>query len=203
MPAILGSLHEVRKIKQCDTFVSQTSSNDTWLYALQETGKDAQYFNETDLREVKEYEEQIEFLHKERTRYKKILESEKSQIIESLEDQIKKFNTKVGLCLLDKIRIEAAIREEEMRILRNTFYNHQRLVYDRLANLLREEIDSSAKHIDALTETMGELQDKVNDYKNTYESLSTKDRLLDKQFKINFSDTAQSAIVDQAYKIFK
>lgn len=168
-----------------------------------ETGKDAQYFNETDLREVKEYEEQIEFLYKERTRYKKILETEKAQIVESLEDQIKKFNTKVGICLLEKIRIEAAIREEEMRILRNTFYNHQRLVYDRIANTLREEIDSRAKHIDALTETMCELQDKVNDYKNTYESLSMKDRLLDKQFKINFSDTAQSAIVDQAYKIFK
>ncbi|XP_065080968.1 cilia- and flagella-associated protein 43 [Ochlerotatus camptorhynchus] len=168
-----------------------------------ETGKDPQYYNETDIREVKEYEEQLECLYKERMRYKKILEVEKVEIIENLEDQIKKFNTRVGECLLEKIRIEAAIREEEMRILRNTFYNHQRLVYDRIAEMLREEIDATNKHIDALTETMCEIQDKVNDYKNTYESLNTKDRLLDKQFKINFSDTAQSAIIDQAYKIFK
>uniref|UniRef100_A0A1Q3G5D0 Cilia- and flagella-associated protein 43 n=1 Tax=Culex tarsalis TaxID=7177 RepID=A0A1Q3G5D0_CULTA len=168
-----------------------------------ETGKDPQYFNETDIREVKDYEEQIELLHNERTRYKKMLEAERLEIAENLEDQIQKFNTTVGQCLLEKIRIESAIREEEMRIIRNTFYNHQRLIYDHNAQLLRESISEVTKCIDELTEITCELQDKVNDYKNTYETLNTKDKLLDKQFKINFSDTAQSAIVDHAYKIFK
>lgn len=132
-----------------------------------------------------------------------MLESERLEIAENLEDQIQKFNTTVGQCLLDKIRIECAIREEEIRIIRNTFYNHQRLIYDNGAKLLRDSINEVNKCIDELTEITSELQDKVNDYKNNYETLNTKDKLLDKQFKINFSDTAQSAIVDHAYKIFK
>ncbi|XP_055617976.1 cilia- and flagella-associated protein 43 isoform X2 [Toxorhynchites rutilus septentrionalis] len=168
-----------------------------------ETGKDPQYYNETDIREVKAFEEQLDFLYNERMRYKKLLEEEKFQIIQSLDEQISMFNTKVGEYLLEKIHIESAIREEEMRILRNTHYNYRRLLYDRKADFLRETIEKSNRHINELTEIMCELQDKVNDYKNTYETVKTKDRMLDKQFKINFSDTAQSAIIDQAYKIFK
>ncbi|XP_058814019.1 cilia- and flagella-associated protein 43 isoform X2 [Topomyia yanbarensis] len=168
-----------------------------------ETGKDPQYYTETDLREVKEYEDQLEFLSSERKRYKQILGLEKVQTVKSLEDQIKKFNTIVGQCLLEKIRIESAIREEEIRILRNSLFHHQRLIFDRDINHLRHGIDVMQKQIDELTEIIAGLQDKVVDYKNTYETLNTKDKMLDKQFKINFSDTAQSAIVDQAYKIFK
>ncbi|XP_053698844.1 cilia- and flagella-associated protein 43 [Sabethes cyaneus] len=168
-----------------------------------ETGKDPLYYNETDIREVKDYEEQLDIVIQERIRYKQLLEVEKSHIVESLENQIKQFNMKVAKCLLEKICIESAIREEEMRILKNTLYNQQRLVYDRKANSLRSSIDDIQKQIDDIAATTTEIQEKVNDYKNTYETLNTKDKMLDKQFKINFLDNAQSAIVDQAYKIFK
>ncbi|XP_055586101.1 cilia- and flagella-associated protein 43 isoform X2 [Uranotaenia lowii] len=171
--------------------------------ACLETGKDPTHYNETDLREVQEYEDQIEFLHNERMRYRQLLMEEKADILDALENQIQRFNTKVGEGLLEKIRIESAIREEEMRILRNAFYNHKRLMYERNIRRLRSEIDVYHKHIEESTETMNELQEKVIDCKNTYENLCTKDKMLDKQFKVNFSDTAQSAIIDQAYKIFK
>ncbi|XP_055523001.1 cilia- and flagella-associated protein 43 [Wyeomyia smithii] len=168
-----------------------------------ETGKDPQYYNESDIKEVKEYEEQLIFVTQERLRYKQLLEVEKNHIVESLENQIKQFNVKVGECLLEKMRIESAIREEELRILKNTFYNQQRLIYDRKTSSLRHGIDDTHKQIDDLMMIIAELQEKVNDSKNSYETLNTKDRMLDKQFKTNFSDNAQMAIVDQAYKIFK
>lgn len=170
---------------------------------MQETGKDPQYYNETDIREIKEYEAQLNFIVQERIRYKQMLEVEKGNIKESLESQIKQFNMKVGKCLLEKICIESAIREEEIRILKNTFYNQQRFIYDQKSNSLRYNIDAMHKQIDDIATIIAEIQEKVNDYKNTYETLNTKDKMLDKQFKINFSDNAQSAIVDQAYKIFK
>uniref|UniRef100_A0AAG5CTR8 Cilia- and flagella-associated protein 43 n=1 Tax=Anopheles atroparvus TaxID=41427 RepID=A0AAG5CTR8_ANOAO len=168
-----------------------------------EIGKDPQHYNETDIREVQEYEEQSKTLYQERMRYRKMLQAELQELAASLDQQIKRFNTSVAKLTLEKIMIESAIRQEEMRILRATMYNHARLVYDANGNRLRERIDQTAKYIDQLTDVMNEFQEKAADYRNTYETLRGKDRLLDKQFKINFSDTAQSALVDQAYKIFK
>uniref|UniRef100_A0A182PAH6 Cilia- and flagella-associated protein 43 n=1 Tax=Anopheles epiroticus TaxID=199890 RepID=A0A182PAH6_9DIPT len=168
-----------------------------------EIGKEPQHYNETDIREVKEYEEQSRVLLQERLRYKKMLEDELQELAISLDEQIKKFNTTVAKLTLQKIVIESAIRQEEMRLLRATLYNHARLVYEANVDRLRAQIDQISDYTDHLTDVLNEFQEKAADYRNTYETLRTKDRLLDKQFKINFSDTAQSALVDQAYKIFK
>ena len=173
------------------------------VFCLQEIGKEPQHYNETDIREVNEYEEQSRVLHQERLRYRKMLQDELHELAISLDEQIKRFNTAVAKLTLQKIVIEAAIRQEEMRILRATLYNHARLVYDANVARLRAQIEQNADYTDQLTEVLNEFQEKAADYRNTYDTLRTKDRLLDKQFKINFSDTAQSALVDQAYKIFK
>ncbi|XP_035783093.1 cilia- and flagella-associated protein 43-like [Anopheles albimanus] len=168
-----------------------------------EIGKEPQHYNETDIREVKEYEEASKVLHQDRLRYRRMLQEEFQELAASLDQQIKRFNTEVAKLTLEKIIIESAIRQEEMRILRATLYNHSRMLYEANADRLREQIDRTAKYIDTLTEMANEFQEKAADYRNTYDTLRAKDRLLDKQFKINFSDTAQSALVDQAYKIFK
>ncbi|ETN66971.1 hypothetical protein AND_001235 [Anopheles darlingi] len=168
-----------------------------------EIGKEPQHYNETDIREVKEYEEASAVLHQDRLRYRQMLQEEFQELAASLDQQIKRFNTAVAKLTLEKIIIESAIRQEEMRILRATLYNHSRMIYEANADRLREQIDRTAKYIDTLTEMANEFQEKAADYRNTYDTLRAKDRLLDKQFKINFSDTAQSALVDQAYKIFK
>uniref|UniRef100_A0A182NFS1 Cilia- and flagella-associated protein 43 n=1 Tax=Anopheles dirus TaxID=7168 RepID=A0A182NFS1_9DIPT len=168
-----------------------------------EIGKEPQHYNETDIREVKEYEEQSNVLRQERLRYRKMLQDELQELAVSLDEQIKRFNTTVARLTLQKITIESAIRQEEMRILRATLYNHARLVFEANANRLREQIEQTGDYSDQLTDVLNEFQEKATDYRNTYDTLRTKDRLLDKQFKINFSDTAQSALVDQAYKIFK
>ncbi|XP_050088798.1 cilia- and flagella-associated protein 43 [Anopheles aquasalis] len=168
-----------------------------------EIGKEPQHYNETDIREVKEYEEASNVLLQDRLRYRRMLQEEFQELAASLDQQIKRFNTEVAKLTLEKIIIESAIRQEEMRILRATLYNHSRMIYEANADRLREQIDRTAKYIDTLTEMANEFQEKAADYRNTYDTLRAKDRLLDKQFKINFSDTAQSALVDQAYKIFK
>ncbi|XP_049282086.1 cilia- and flagella-associated protein 43 [Anopheles funestus] len=168
-----------------------------------EIGKEPQHYNETDIREVKEYEEQSNVLYQERLRYRKMLQDELQELAISLDEQIKRFNTSVAKLTMQKLIIESAIRQEEMRILRTTLYNHARLVYEANVNRLRTQIEQISEYTDQLTDVLNEFQEKAADYRNTYDTLRTKDRLLDKQFKINFSDTAQSALVDQAYKIFK
>uniref|UniRef100_A0A182K4I2 Cilia- and flagella-associated protein 43 n=1 Tax=Anopheles christyi TaxID=43041 RepID=A0A182K4I2_9DIPT len=168
-----------------------------------EIGKEPQHYNETDIREVKEYEEQSRVLYQERLRYRKMLQDELQELAISLDEQIKRFNTSVAKLTLEKIVIEAAIRQEEMRILRATLYNHARLVYEANVARIRAQTEQISYYTDQLTDVLNEFQEKATDYRNTYDTLRTKDRLLDKQFKINFSDTAQSALVDQAYKIFK
>ena len=47
------------------------------------------------------------------------------------------------------------------------------------------------------------LEDILLACKNKYDELSTKDRLLEKQFKLSFSEHAAQAVVDQAYRVFR
>ena len=165
------------------------------------TEKDPKDYNETDLREVWDYEQKVAQVEADREKYREILESEKQKLKKSLDEQIVRFNMKVGVLLKQKMEVESAVCQEEMRILRNTLYNHHRLAYDRMEGQLRDEIIRVKEHIDYLMDILNEIQEKVVDYRNGYESLNSKDKMLDKQFKTNFSET--SAIVDQAYKIFK
>lgn len=48
-----------------------------------------------------------------------------------------------------------------------------------------------------------ELEQKIIEIRQEYENLTTKDKMLDRQFKPNFADTVPRSMMDQVYKLFK
>jgi cilia- and flagella-associated protein 43 len=132
-----------------------------------------------------------------------MLENEKERLKSISHEQIQKFNFKIGELLLFKMKIDAAICQEEMKLLRFAAYNYQRISYERKEQDIRNEMEHIQQQTNDLHTTSMETQSKILELRGNYENLNTKDKMLDKQFKVNFSEQCGSGVVDQAYKIFK
>lgn len=57
--------------------------------------------------------------------------------------------------------------------------------------------------IDELNVKLDFLESALNKVRLAYENLMNKDRMLEKQFKLNFTEFAPQAVVDQAYRLFR
>lgn len=89
------------------------------------------------MRDIQEYEDTIDFLKSERERYRQMLYAERIRIHSHLLDQIQKFNMKVGETLLTKMKVEAAICQEEFKLIKHTQYLYQRQYRQRYENELK------------------------------------------------------------------
>lgn len=167
------------------------------------SGKDPKDFDEDDLKAGKDYEDKIKFLQTERERYRKILEDEEIKLEHMLADQILKLNYKVGETLLLKMKVEAAISQEDLKQLRYSLYNFKRVKFNRKEQSIKTDMKTIKQTINSLNTTLQDLEKKVIDCRTDYDILMQKDRQLDKQFKSNFVETAPRSVVDQTYKIFK
>ncbi|GAB0093714.1 uncharacterized protein DMENIID0001_088880 [Sergentomyia squamirostris] len=168
-----------------------------------QTKKDLREYDEHDWRAVREYEEKLNFLDAEREKYRDQLLQEKLHLQKILDRQIYKFNKSLAEVARVKVKIEMAINQEDLKVLRNAMYNYRRIQFTRQEHEIRQEIISVKRQINALTVTMHDAEKRAAECKANYDSLETKDRLLDKQFKNNFGEFASISIVDQAYKLFK
>lgn len=165
--------------------------------------KYADEYSELDLRELQDYREKMYSLERERENYRKMLHEEQDVMQQQLDHEIRAFNYKACELLIIKKKIEAAVGQEEMKLLLFTWYNFCRLMFQKDEIQIKNNIENIKTAIEDLNQIQSELTDKINDLKSNYDNLSAKDKLLDKQFKMNFGETAPSAVVDQAYKFFK
>lgn len=101
-----------------------------------QSNKDPKDYTPEDLVAIKEYEETLMQLYSERDRYRNMLLDEQAKIDQIMEDQIQKFNLKVGETLMEKIRVEFAIACEDLKLLRNQMFNFERLQYSNKENEL-------------------------------------------------------------------
>lgn len=165
--------------------------------------KELKDYDEHDFRAVKEYEDKLKFLGAEREKYKQMLLTEKHQIQDGLDKQILDFNYRLGHLINLKINVQMAINQENVKLLRNKFYNFRRLHFLRQEQEIRLEISAIKKDISGLTQVAHELEKKMIECKGALENLDARDKSMDKQFKNNFAEASSHAIVDQAYKFFK
>lgn len=91
------------------------------------SGKDPKDYTPENLSEILEWENEIKFLESERERYMVMLVSEQAKIDQTIDDQYRKFNLKVGATLMEKIQVEFAIASEDLKLMRNELYNFTRL----------------------------------------------------------------------------
>lgn len=95
------------------------------------SGKDPKDYTPEDLLAIHEHETELETLRSERERYRKMLLEEQAKTDQMMNDQVQKFNLKVGETLMEKMRIEFAICCEDLKLLRNEQFNFQRLRFSK------------------------------------------------------------------------
>lgn len=101
------------------------------------SGKDPKEFTPEDLGQIFEWENVIRFLESERERYRVMLEDEQTKIEQTIDDQYRKFNLKVGSALMEKIQVEFAIASEDLKLLRNEQYHFRRYFLSEVDRKLR------------------------------------------------------------------
>ena len=106
--------------------------------------KDPKDYDDVDLKAIAQYEQKMKFLNSERDRYRLMLEQEQIKLSHTLDDQIMKFNYKIGELSLKKMKIEFAINCEKMKALKNSYYNIRRVYNSRMELVLKSvTIDNS------------------------------------------------------------
>lgn len=166
-------------------------------------GKDPKDFTPEDLLAIHLYEEELKFLHSERERYHQMLTDEQTKIDNMMYDQLMKFNLRVGETLMEKLRVEFAIICEDLKLLRVQQYQFKRTQFLEDETKAASEEMEIRKEIEQLTGVLSTFEDVFLGCKTKYDELSAKDRALDKQFKISFSEFGGQAAVDQASRLFK
>jgi hypothetical protein len=87
---------------------------------------DPEAYNEDDLRAVRDYEDQVQFLNSERERYKTLLRGEYSKVSHSVRENIRKFNGRLSDLLLLKLQVDSSLIQESLKINRLKLFQHTR-----------------------------------------------------------------------------
>lgn len=160
-------------------------------------------WSELEVRDVEEYQQKSKLVQAERDKYRRMLYEEQKMLQGMLDEEIHKFN--FGLCgmMMEKLKTDMVVEQEESKLLLTAQYNFRRISYQKKEIELRHKMEHVKGLIEALSHLQTELQDWIKDIKTNYENLQAKDKTLEKQFKANFNEAAPGAPVDQAFKYFK
>lgn len=160
-------------------------------------------WTELEVRDVEEYQQKLAQVEAEREKYRRMLNEEQKLLQGMLDQEIQKFNHGLAGLSMEKLKLDMAVGQEEMKLLLVTSYNFRRMSYHTKEIELRLKMESVKTVIEGLTQLQVELQEWIKEIKNNYENLTVKDKTLEKQFKANFNEAAPGAPVDQAFKYFK
>ncbi|PSN50662.1 hypothetical protein C0J52_09305 [Blattella germanica] len=159
--------------------------------------KDPAEFNEEDLRTVKDYEERVAFRLTERERYRKMLEAEFVKLSQTL-----KFNNRLADLFLLKLKVEAAIGQENLKIIRAKVKVKKLSIVNEQISNLKKTIKNKEAEIAALQETIHKLNNWTNECRSVYESQVAKEKNLEKNFKKEFPEVSQ-IVFEQLTKFYK
>lgn len=73
----------------------------------------------------------------DRENYRQQLEREQLKLQELLDTQVLNFNYKIGETLLEKMKVDAAVRQEELKLLRFSLFNFQKIQFVRTEEKLK------------------------------------------------------------------
>lgn len=160
-------------------------------------------WSEIEDKEVEDYNQKLEYVMGERDKYRRMLFDEQKLLQGLLDQEIHAFNYSLGELMMEKLKMDMIIGQEEMKLFLATQYNFKRIYNNRKEIEVRLKLEDTRAVIEQLSQLQIELQEIIRDMKNAYENLQIKDKTLEKQFKANFSEACPGAPVDQAFKYFK
>lgn len=95
------------------------------------TGKNPEEYSKDDIRAINEYDSQQKSLQMERDKYRLMLLEEKLKLQSLQSEMITKFNLKCASMFILKHQVDAAIKQEELKLLRNSMNNFERVQHKR------------------------------------------------------------------------
>ncbi|CAH0726230.1 unnamed protein product, partial [Brenthis ino] len=164
--------------------------------------KDPEHFNEDDLRLVFEYEAKVAARNEERDKYRKMLHAEYAKLSQVLNEGVVKFNQKVKEMWLTKLKVDSVIGQENLNLMRLRRTNLDRVEMAEKLEEMRDDIKKYEGEVEILQKELHLIQEQSEECQATYDSLTQKDKYLDRTFKNHFADLSP-IIVDQCYKFFK
>lgn len=128
-------------------------------------------WNETEVRQVSDYNQEMEKIQQEREKYRRMLFEEQKLLQGFVDEEVQRFNYNLAEMSLEKLKSDMAIGQEEMKLLMITFYNFKRISYQLEEIKIRNRIEGVKTTIENLSHTQTELQDWIRELKTAYENL--------------------------------
>ncbi|XP_046822156.1 cilia- and flagella-associated protein 43-like [Vespa crabro] len=147
-----------------------------------------------DIRTVKKYEDDIKNRLEEREYYKRILQSDYAKLESSLQEGIDKFNAKLDEVFLLRIKLEAAIKQMELRYVRGRIRNYNRVKniesYERIKNKIEKNQTSEM----ILKEELESLENVQKNLLSPLEVMFNREKILNKNFRLEFPSLGKSSV---------
>ena len=156
--------------------------------------KDPEQYNVDDILAIRQYEKDVEFLEKERLRYRRILESELDKINIALREGIDRFNVRLIDFFLHKMRVEAAIQQLNFRNLRGWLRHTYRIKAFFEDDEVRKKIDEKQKLLDSLGEELHGIEGILHEYRSKHEALLARERTVGRKFRSDFPSVPKSTL---------
>ncbi|XP_031694958.1 cilia- and flagella-associated protein 43 [Anarrhichthys ocellatus] len=159
-------------------------------------------WSEEEKKVSKEYKKKTKDLSEEKEKYKKSMETEMKKLQESKRDATERFDETLTKLFEKKEKCEMAIYKEELTI---TYLVYSVLVEDEMRNReleLKLKLEKTLAYKAEIREEVKRREEELELFHESYDSAVAEDKVLDKEFRKEFSDVRSHAI-DLLYKLFK
>ncbi|XP_048515923.1 cilia- and flagella-associated protein 43-like isoform X2 [Athalia rosae] len=150
---------------------------------------DPAHYTEENIEEIKEYEAKVEKLKIERERYRELLLNDFHQTTRDMQEGIRNFNEKLDAFSVEKVKLESAVLQETLRLLRSKWRDlgkSQRM--EMISDVKDNELLPATRYSQELIEELALLDVAVADLRNRYESLCKREKMMDEKFRGEFAD---------------
>ncbi|VDP70024.1 unnamed protein product [Echinostoma caproni] len=191
---MMGGVLEVRKEDELKKDVPKP--------AFLLTGKPLGHWTEDDKRLYAEYERKVKELNEEREKYRKFLEADVKKMYAQIDDEKSKFDEQLLALFQYWIRVQMAVLQEELKVWRLKWMlliEEELFVHEyELHGLL----DKAECEIEQMKNTLEASKKVLDDMQQLYEIQCAEDRLMEKNFRKDFSDV-HGPLYDYILKAFR
>ncbi|XP_060727401.1 cilia- and flagella-associated protein 43 [Tachysurus vachellii] len=159
-------------------------------------------WTEEERRNYKEHQRKLKELSEEKEKYRKTLEAEMKKLQASINDGTHAFDEILSKLFERKVKSEMSVYQEELKI---TSLFHSIIIEEEMLDMEEELISRLEKAQtvkNQIVETLNDLREDVEAFRETYEDAVAEDKLLDSGFRKEFFEVP-GHIVDQLYKLYK
>ncbi|KAF7398632.1 hypothetical protein HZH66_006529 [Vespula vulgaris] len=147
-----------------------------------------------DIRAVNKYEDDVKNRLEEREHYKRILQADYVKLESSLQEGIDKFNAKLDEVFLLRMKLEAAIKQMELRYVRGRIRNYNRVKNIESYEKVRNKIKENETLEMTLKKELESFENVQRSLLSPLEAMFNREKILNKNFRLEFPSLGKSSV---------